>query len=211
VRGYAIAAALGCIIYFFSPAWLQSTTRFVAAYDGAVLMFLLLIWTTVLNHDPHRTEARAAIEDPGRNVVFIGTLTAALVGFSSAVAIIGRGPHTDNPHETAIIYTLGIGAVIIGWFLIHTLYTFRYAHLYYFDSDDDGAAQRGLTFPGMHDPSDYDFAYFSFVLGMTFQVSDVQITDPGVRRIALQHGLISFFYNLAIFGLVINLASGLFH
>jgi uncharacterized membrane protein len=99
--------------------------------------------------------------------------------------------------------------VCLGWFLIHTLFVFRYAHLYYFDSDRDGTAQRGLTFPGTTDPDDYDFAYFSFVVGMTFQVSDVQITDPGVRTVVLVHAILSFAYNTAILALVVNLASGL--
>jgi uncharacterized membrane protein len=211
LRGFGIAGLIGLAIFFFAPNWLHSTTRFVAAFDGGALSFLLATWLTVMHRDPMRTKARAAIEDPGRNVVFLAIFAAVIAGFASAIVIIGRGPRMTSPRETAVVYTLGIAAVIIGWFLIHTLYTFRYAHLYYYDCDDDGVAQRGLLFPGKHDPSDYDFAYFSFVFGMTFQVSDVEITDPGVRRIAMQHGLISFFYNLSIFGLVVNLLSGLFH
>jgi uncharacterized membrane protein len=66
-----------------------------------------------------------------------------------------------------------------------------------------------LTFPGTTDPDDYDFAYFAFVVGMTFQVSDVQITDPGVRSVVLLHGILSFGYNTAILALVVNLASNL--
>jgi uncharacterized membrane protein len=211
LRGFGIAGLAGFAVFFFAPGWLQSTIRFVAAFDGGALCYLLSLWLTVITHDPVRTRNRSAIADPGRNVVFLVTFSAVIAGFSSAVIIIGRGPHMANGNQTSVVYTLGIAAVLLGWFLIHTLYTFRYAHLFYFDSDDDGVAQGGLTFPGTHEPSDYDFAYFSFVLGMTFQVSDVQITDPGVRRIALQHGLISFFYNLSIFGLVVNLISGLFH
>jgi len=98
---------------------------------------------------------------------------------------------------------------VLGWLLIHTTFIFRYAHLFYYDSDQDGTAQRGLDFPGTKDPDDYDFAYFSFVIGMTFQVSDVQITDPGVRSLALVHALLSFGYNTAIIALGVNLASSL--
>jgi uncharacterized membrane protein len=105
--------------------------------------------------------------------------------------------------------TFGVLAVCLGWFLIHTMFVFRYAHLYYYDSDQDGTAQRGLTFPGTTEPDDYDFAYFSFVIGMTFQVSDVQITDPGVRTLVLFHALLSFGYNTAILALGVNLASSL--
>jgi uncharacterized membrane protein len=104
---------------------------------------------------------------------------------------------------------VGIAAVILGWLIIHTTFIFRYAYLYYYDSDADGTAQRGLSFPGTNEPDDYDFAYFSFVIGMTFQVSDVQISDPGIRTIVLVHALLSFAYNTAILALVVNLASGL--
>jgi uncharacterized membrane protein len=100
-------------------------------------------------------------------------------------------------------------AVMLGWFLIHSTFIFRYAHLYYYDSDNDGSAQGGLDFPGTTEPDDYDFAYYSFVIGMTFQVSDVSITDPGVRSLTLFHALISFGYNTAILALGVNLVSGL--
>ena len=71
--------------------------------------------------------------------------------------------------------------------------------------------RRGLLFPGTDKPDDYDFAYFSFVVGMTFQVSDVQVVDKDVRRLVLLHGLVSFAYNTAILALVVNLASGLLY
>jgi uncharacterized membrane protein len=160
---------------------------------------------------PKDTECRAAVEDPGRNAVLALVIVSVIGGLASAISIIGRGPHVANAGEKSIVYVLGLAAVFLGWFLIHTLFTFRYAHLYYYDDDGDNEADRGLTFPGTQMPNDYDFAYFSFVVGMTFQVSDVQITDSGVRRVVLLHGLISFAYNSTILALVINLVSGLIH
>ena len=118
--------------------------------------------------------------DPGRNIVLGVVLISIVAGLASAIIILGKGPNVP-PSDRNIALALGIGAVVLGWFLIHTTFIFRYAHLFYYDSDQDGTAQRGLDFPGTKDPDDYDFAYFSFVIGMTFQVSDVQITDPGVR------------------------------
>ena len=126
----------------------------------------------------------------------------------SAIVILGKGPNVPAA-DRDLALAAGISAVALGWFLIHTMFVFRYAHLYYYDSDEDGTAQRGLTFPGTQEPDDYDFAYFSFVIGMTFQVSDVQITDPGVRSVVLVHAIMSFAYNTAILALVVNLASGL--
>jgi len=205
------AIALFAVIVAFAPGWLAGATRVVTAYDAALLVIILMSWLAGMRPDPADTECRAALEDPGRNVLLLAVVGAVIAGLVAAIVIIGGGHHVANRVEASIVYGAGIAAIFLGWFLIHTMFTFRYAHLYYFDSDDDGSAQRGLTFPGTTTPNDYDFAYFSFVIGMTFQVSDVQITDPGVRRIVLLHGLISFAYNTTIFALVINLISGLIH
>jgi uncharacterized membrane protein len=164
-----------------------------------------------MHSDPTDTAARAAAEDPGRNAVLALVLGSAGFGLAAAIVILGKGPHAASANERAIIYGVGFMAVVVGWAVIHTMFVFRYAHLFYFDSDDDGSAQRGLIFPGTEEPNDFDFAYFSFVIGMTFQVSDVSIKDSGVRRVALIHALVSFGYNTTIVALVINLVSGLFH
>jgi uncharacterized membrane protein len=110
-----------------------------------------------------------------------------------------------------LIFASGFGAVVLGWLLVHTIFSFRYAHLYYGDRDRNNESDGGLIFPGRADPSYCDLAYFSFVIGMTFQVSDVQITDQRIRRLVLGHGLISFGYNTAILALVVNVVSNLLH
>jgi len=212
-RSYAFggAIALFALIVVWAPSWLAGATRVVTAYDGALIVVILMSWLGGMRRDPADTECRAALEDPGRNVLLLAVVAAVIAGLVAAIVIIGGGHHLTSRAETALVYGAGIAAIVLGWFLIHTMFVFRYAHLFYFDSDDDGSGQRGLTFPGTTNPNDYDFAYFSFVIGMTFQVSDVQITDPGVRRLVLLHGLISFAYNTTIFALVINLLSGLIH
>ena len=192
----------------FAPSWLTGTVRAVAAYDVAAILILAYDWTIGLHDDAAHTARRAALSDPGRHLVLFIVLISAIAGLASAIVILGKGPNVPAPvHSLALAF--GILAVILGWLLIHTTFIFRYAHLYYYDSDQDGTAQRGLAFPGTTEPDDYDFAYFSFVIGMTFQVSDVQITDPGVRRIALFHALLSFGYNTAILALGVNLVSSL--
>ncbi len=192
----------------FAPPWLHGAVRAVAAYDIAAIIILTYNWTIGLRNDAKHTIRRAAAEDPGRHVVLFIVVLSALAGLASAILILGKGPNVPAS-ERDLALAFGIAAVVLGWFLIHTTFIFRYAHLYYFDSDEDGSAQRGLTFPGTTEPDDYDFAYFSFVIGMTFQVSDVQITDPGVRSIALFHAMLSFGYNTAILALGVNLASNL--
>jgi len=209
--GYGAAAIAALAVVLIAPPWLEGMQRAVAAYDAAALLLLVMLWTVGMHGHPMDTACRAAVEDPGQNVVLSVALLSVVGGLGSAISIIGRGPHVATANEKAIVYVLGLAAVFLGWFVIHTLFTLRYAHLFYFDDDGDNESDRGLTFPGTTTPNDYDFAYFSFVVGMTFQVSDVQITDPGVRRVVLLHGLISFFYNSMIVALVINLVSGLIH
>ena len=157
------------------------------------------------------TKARAAAQDPGRDAVFVVVLLAAAFGFVAAFAILGRGAHDRIPQHESVIYALAFSAVVLGWILIHTIFLFRYAHLYYGDRDRDQQSDEGLVFPGKGDPNYADLAYFSFVIGMTFQVSDVQITDPSIRRLALAHAMISFSYNTSILALVVNVVSNLLH
>src|SRR5262249_25252673 len=111
-----------------------------------------------------------------------------------------------SPSEEAMFVGLCLAAVGSAWMLTHTAYTLRYAHLYY---RDDGEGEGGLTFPGSQDPAYFDFAYFSFTVGMCFQVSDVMITSPLIRRAVLGHSLLSFVYNTAIVALSLNLVFGL--
>jgi uncharacterized membrane protein len=209
--GFGAAGIAALLVIFAAPAWLAGVTRAVAAYDAAAVALLVMLWSFGMHRHPLDTQLRAAVEDPGRNVVLAVVLVSVIVGLSSAVVILGQGPKVTTLNEKIVVYALGLLAVIAGWAVIHTIFLFRYAHLFYFDDDEDNEADRGLSFPGTKDPNDYDFAYFSFVIGMTFQVSDVEITDPGIRRVALMHALISFAYNTAIVALVINLISGLFH
>jgi len=209
--GFSTAALAIVATLIFAPAWIIGTTRIVAAYDVAAVAFTSFFWLFAMQRKAENTAVRSALEDPGRNVVLALVLACVGFGLAATIVILGKGPHVATAGQRDVSYAVAIVAIIVGWFLIHTMFVFRYAHLYYFDSDDDGSAQRGLVFPGTTNPNDFDFAYFSFVIGMTFQVSDVQIKDPGVRRIALFHALISFGYNTAIVALVINIVSGLLH
>ena len=101
--------------------------------------------------------------------------------------------------------------VIFSWTLVHTVYGLRYAHAFYGDNGEPGGHQHagGLIFPGDRTPNYFDFAYFSFVIGMTCQVSDVQITSRRMRRIALVHSILSFGFNTMILALLINTVSSL--
>ena len=196
---------------FVAPAWLHGTTRAVTAYDCGSIVLLGAFWFLAMHSNPEYTNARASIGDPPRNLVLGVVLASVAVALSAAVSILGHGPNVATPHEKGVAYAVGIAAVAIGWTLIQTLFTLRYAHLFYYKDPDDNDAAGGLIFPGTADPNDFDFAYLSFGIGTTFQVSDVQVTDRGVRRVVLFHSIVSFLYNSTILALLINIVSGLLH
>jgi uncharacterized membrane protein len=208
IVSFGIAILAAAIVVAVFPDWHGPWTRFVAAYDVFALCLLAWYWLIALQRDAEGAGRRAAMEDPGRNLIVVLVVASVAFGFGSALEILGRGSLHDDPHR-AFLYAIGLGAVVLGWFLIHTAFMFRYARLYYGDRDHDRMSDGGLVFPGGREPNDLDFAYFSFVLGMTFQVSDVQVTSPTIRKLALAHGLISFGYNTSILALVVNVVAGL--
>lgn len=177
----------------------------LAAWNAGAVLLLGLAWSIIWGSDIARTRRRAAAEDPGRNAVWGIVLGASTLSLFAAAVVLRKAKALEPTYE-ALLVILCLAAVVSAWSLTHTAYTLRYAHLYYRD-DDNG--EGGLTFPGAEEPDYYDFAYFSFTVGMCFQVSDVTITSKPLRRAVLIHGVLSFAYNTAILALALNLVAGL--
>jgi uncharacterized membrane protein len=196
---FAILAGVGAAL--LTPSEIAWTLRVLLAWDVAAAALLLQSWALLLSADAEATERRAGTEDPGRNAVFMLAVMSCLFGlFASTLGLRLAGGHNGNEGWLA----LSLLSVALSWLLTHTMYTFRYAHLYY-----RGERNGGLTFPGTAHPDDLDFAYYAFTLGMCFQVSDVQITSRQIRRSSLAHALISFLFNTTILALALNLISRL--
>lgn len=206
---FSLAAAAALLTAAAAPAWLRGTVRIVAEYDVAALILLLGFFGLVFRDDEQRTRARAAMNDPGRNVILAITIVSVAAGLLGAINILGKGPNAQTEAEKGVAVALAVGAAVLGWALTHATFALRYAHLFY--RENDGRPCNALTFPGTPVPDDYDFLYFAFVIGMTFQVSDVQVNDPGVRRVVLGHGIVAFAYNTAIIALGVNLVSNMLH
>lgn len=211
-QGRALVLAIGLVAEvctsIFAPSWIHGTVRVVLLYDVTALAVLIGYFVVAFRDDQTRTRLRAAQNDPGRNLMLCITVISVAAGLAGAISILGKGPNVRTPAEMGFAIAVAIASAIIGWALTHATYALRYAHLYY---RDDGTPCDGLTFPKTPEPDDYDFLYFAFVIGMTFQVSDVQVNDSGIRRLVLLHGIVSFGYNTAILALGINLISNLLH
>ncbi len=167
-------------------------------------------WITVLTSHPADVKHEAHAQDSSRTLVFAFVLVAA---FASLFAIVLLLKGTAGKQDMGANILVPLAAVAGSWWLVHTVFTLRYAHFYYCDIDHDlkGGTQKpgGLEFPKEKEPDYLDFAYFAFVVGMTFQVSDVQITSRRIRRLAWMHGLLSFAFNTFIVAFTINVISGL--
>ena len=194
-----LAVALGIVAFALLPSPLRLVTRLLIGWDVFVAVYTALVYMMMLRSNPNIIRRTAVLQDDGR---FLIPLLTALGAFASLAAIVfelGQGQH--KPAEL-MFATL---TVALSWAAVHTGFALHYAHEYY-----RGKKPGGLQFPSgdQNDHADYwDFVYFSFVIGMTAQVSDVGITDKTIRRTATVHGIISFVFNTALLALTVNIAA----
>jgi uncharacterized membrane protein len=194
-----IALAVGIIAFFLLPGAMRLMTRLLVAWDIFVALYLVLVYIMMLRCEQHHIRRNAVLQDDGRFVIL---MVAALGAFASIAAIVFE---LGTPHRGALELAHATATIALSWAAVHTTFALHYAHDYY-----RSAKPGGLQFPSgdTHDHADYwDFVYFSFVIGMTAQVSDVGITDKTFRRTATAHGIISFIYNTAFLALMVNIAA----
>jgi uncharacterized membrane protein len=200
LRALAITAVAIAVVFLLAPESLQGVVRLVMAWDTGAVTLLLVTWYLIGRATPEDTRNWAAIDDPGQLFALVIDLLGSAISFVAAILLLG-GQHMAS---TPAALWLVIVAVASSWMLMHTGFTVRYAHLYYRDDGEVG----GLDFPGTNDPDYRDFAYYAFVVGMTFQTADVSITDRSIRRLTLVHGILSFVFNTLILALAVNLIFG---
>ena len=170
------------------------------------LVYLVLILHLTLGTGPEQLRERAKTEDEG--MVLISALTVAAIAFS----LISIFTLLNSAHgEDGLGLALALASVPLGWISLHTMAAQHYGNLYYAEeAGEDGKPgdRGGLDFPGDGDPEAWDFLYFSFVIGMTAQTSDVEISHKRMRRAALAHSIASFFFNTVLVAVSVNAAVG---
>src|SRR4051812_8573422 len=194
-----VSIAVGVVAFFLLPDSLRLVTRLLVGWDVSAALYLALVFTMVLRSGIAHIRRNAVLQDDGR---FLILLVTALGAFASIAAIVFELGASNRSGPGLALATVTIA---LSWAAVHTGFALHYAHEYY-----RGAKPGGLQFPSgdSDDEADYwDFVYFSFVIGMTAQVSDVGITDKIIRRTATVHGIISFVFNTALVALMVNIAA----
>jgi len=202
-----IALAILAAVFVILPGSVATLRRAIIAWDAGVMGLLIMTLHLFLTHDPKQMPALAEAQEDGQWTIFWVTLMASVVSFFAVTTELS-GLKELAFQQRVFPVALAGSTLVMSWLTAHVVFAIRYAHEWY-DCDDEPRLRQGLEFPGDTQPDYMDFLYFSLVLGMTFQVSDVQITSRRLRRLALLHGLVSFLYNTIIVALTVNIAAGL--
>ena len=199
-----IGLLVGCIIAALLPGHVRPTARALIGWDSAVWLYLILIWLQMATAHQSDVQALAEREDENAATVLMIVSVAAV---ASIVAIVVELATAKSLGPRALEHYLLTGATMLGgWFLIPTMFTLHYARHYYQSPENDPA----LRFPDKHPKPDYwDFLYFSFTIAVASQTADVALGSTAARRAVLAQSVLSFYFNLAVLGLSINIAASM--
>lgn len=206
-----ISIVAAAIVFLISKDRASGIIAFMLTWIAFAFSNLFCSWVIILSYHPMEVRGIAKEEDSSSIFIFFLVLMAAFISLFAIIFLLRSLPD-ESQKGLGIHVLLSIASIFFSWTLIHTLFSFRYAHKYYDEvdrSDDDNTQNgEGLDFPNEKNPDFLDFVYFSFIIGMTFQVSDVQITSRDIRRLVILHSFLSFIYNTVIVALSINIISG---
>jgi uncharacterized membrane protein len=174
----------------------------LAGWDATTIVYMAWVWMLIWPCDADQTARRAEHADPTRATADLLLLSAAVVSLAAVAGALASAAHSSGSGQVLRV-TLGLASVVLSWGTVHTVYTLRYARLYY-DGDDGG-----VDFKQHERPRFSDFAYLAFTVGTTFQVSDTDLQNEAFRRTVLKHCLLSFLFGTGILATTINLVAGL--
>jgi uncharacterized membrane protein len=195
-----LSAAFGAIVGLALPAAWQLSLRLLIAWDAGVAVYIVFAIVAMINADVARIRRRAMLLDEDR---FVFLMLTAGAGLASLGAIVAQLSTKETGHQPAHL-ALAVATIALSWAFTHIIFALHYAHEFYIEAR---AERGGLAFPGKDQPDYWDFIYFSFVIGMTSQVSDVAVTAKSIRRTVAAHGVLSFFFNTSLLALMVNIAA----
>ncbi len=208
----AISLAFAAVSFLALKGHFLWRTQLIATWDAYSVCVLGLTWTRIVTAQPRVVVRLSTLQPSSRKLIFLFVVVAACASLASVAYLLGMAKGLQGWRLASHI-ALALATVILSWLVLHTVFALHYAHLFYHEHQDAHTTHiaRGLVFPdGDIEPDYMDFAYFSFIIGMTSQVSDVQINSRKIRHWALLHGMVAFAFNTAVLALSINIISGLF-
>ena len=196
-----VSASFGLAVTLLLAAtpW-RISTRILVGWDSGVALYLALIFWIMSRWPIDRIRRRACVEDEGAIALLVLTTASAMASLAAVISELGHAP-------SAYQVALGAVTILLSWAFMHVIFALHYAHEFYGEGRDDRTG--GLEFPGNEEPDYWDFLYYSLVVAMTAQVSDVQITSKTIRRLTTVHGVVAFFFNVTVLALTVNIVSTL--
>jgi uncharacterized membrane protein len=206
-----VAVIATAVAFFLTMGRMSTLVQIIVVWNVFSWTLLLLAWMRIIWGEAAAAARVARLQDSGRTLIFLIVVICTCASMFAVGYLLGTAKSLQAGKLTWHV-TLAIGTVMASWSLMHTVFALHYAHIYYRKGDEDVGTEDdgGVQFPGETQPDFMDFSYFSFVIGMTCQVSDVQITSQRILKLALIHGVLSFVFNTAILALSINIISSLF-
>jgi uncharacterized membrane protein len=198
-RLFASAAILVVLFVVFALSGMQTALGALLAFDISAVIFLGATLHMIIHSSTGSMRKRARKEDEGYWEFLLSSAAVAVVALV-ALAIELHGSKSGGMFEIV----LATSSLLLTWMFFNTIFALHYAHEFYGDS---GGKNSGLEFPGTKEPDYWDFIYFAYVIGMTFQVSDVEISERRIRRVALAHAVIAFFFNVIVIALSVNVVA----
>jgi uncharacterized membrane protein len=195
---FAAGNAVALPVAALSSWWLYP----LMAWDFACIIYECWVWGTIWGRNPADTARVAVREDPTRAVADVIVQVAAIASLAAIGVVLGQAAQQRGA-EQVLLAGLGVISVALSWLVVHTVYTLRYARLYY--TPPEG----GVEFNSAEPPRFSDFAYLAFTLGMTFQVSDTNLKTNGFRKLALGQSLLSYLFGTVILAATVNLVVSL--
>ncbi len=175
----------------------------LAGWIVMAVSLLIWVWGEIGRLDAGTTARVATREDDSRAAMRIVLLVASVVSLAAIVSALHRASTASTAMEI-VLTALALTSVVLSWLMVNTVFVLRYAHLYY-----GGAVVGGMNLPGGAAPDYRDFMYLAFTVGMTFQVSDTDISQRGIRRTVTRHALLGYVFGTVIIGVTINVVGGL--
>jgi uncharacterized membrane protein len=209
VQRFVISVLLAIITYLLLLMTdLEVVLKIMIAWSAFALSYIITSCIVFFTQNSMDIRKHAKQEDGSRIYVFLLIVITSFASLFTVLLLMLSQSSKDTPQM--IFIPVAICGMLFSWLMVHTIFAFHYAHLYYGDDSSDSSKHaEGLEFPGEKKPDYVDFVYFSFVIGTTFQVSDTNITSRSIRRLVLLHGLLSFGLNTFVVALTINLIAGL--